>query len=211
MIGIKEELPPYVIFETRAEEDRQASIDSGHMVFKDVDYAVITPRGSKDRIDRKVDEWLAHITKETIQGRFDPRWTEGYKANYRAWKEGQEVAVQGTPITQWPGLSPAQVKNFQNFNLRSVEDLASANEETLGRMGFGAREIQKRARDYLETSNSVGKVAEQFGALKADNQRLASRNNELETQLTLLSNRLNALEGAAKPTKDRKTDDLELK
>ncbi len=193
-IGIAEDLPPYVVFETRAEEDRQASIESGKQVYKDVDFAIITPRGSKDRIERVVSEWLAHIERESRQDRFDPRWVAGYKANYQLWKDGQEVPPTGTPLKTWPGISPAQLKNFNNFNVRSVEDVASANEETLARMGQGARDLQKRAKDYLKTSESVGKVAEQFSALKADNDRLASRNEELQGKLDELVRRLTYLE-----------------
>lgn len=193
-VGIVEDLPPYVVFETRGEEDRQASIEAGHTVYKDVDYAIITPRGSKDRIERVVSEWLAHIERESRQDRFDPRWVAGYKANYQLWKDGQEVPPAGTPLKNWPGVSPAQIKNFNNIQVRSVEDVALANEETLARMGQGARDLQQRARAWLETAKSVGMVAEQFSALKTDNDRLAERNNQLEQTIADLNRRLAFLE-----------------
>ena len=52
MPEIMQARPPYVQFEMRAVEDRQASIDAGHYVAKDVAYAIITPAGS--RVDPEV-------------------------------------------------------------------------------------------------------------------------------------------------------------
>lgn len=193
-IGIQQDLPPYVTFETRAEEDRQASIDAGHMVYRNVDYAIITPRGSKDRIERVAHEWLAHIDRESRQDRFDPAWVAGYRKNYQFWKDGQEAPVEGTALTQWPGLSPAQIKNFANINVRSVEDIASANEETISRMGQGARDLKNRAINWLQSSKEVGKVAEQFSALQAENTRLGEMNDLLVQKQAQLESRLAFLE-----------------
>ena len=50
----KQDRPPFVNFEVRAEEDRTASIEQGHYVAVDVDYALITPAGSRDCVERKV-------------------------------------------------------------------------------------------------------------------------------------------------------------
>lgn len=193
-VGIQEDRPPYVTFETRAEEDRQASIDQGQMVYRNVDYAIITPRGSKDRIERVALEWLAHIDREARQDRFDPKWVAGYRENYKFWKDGQEAPVDGTPLTQWPGLSPAQVKNFHNINVKSVEDVAAANEETLSRMGMGARDLKNRAINWLQSAKEVGKVAEQFSALQAENTRLGELNDALIQKQADLERRLAFLE-----------------
>lgn len=192
-VGIQEDKPPYVTFETRAEEDRQGSIDAGHMVYRNVDYAIITPRGSKDRIERVASEWLAHIDREARQDRFDPKWVAGYRENYEFWKKGQDIPVDGTALAQWPGLSPAQIKNFNNINVRTVEDIASANEETLSRMGQGSRDLKNRAINWLQSSKEIGKVAEQFSALQAENSRLNDlleatllKNAQLESRLAFL-------------------------
>jgi hypothetical protein len=47
--------PPYVRFEVRSVEDRTASIESGHYVGKDVIFAIVTPAGTRDRIEREAD------------------------------------------------------------------------------------------------------------------------------------------------------------
>lgn len=193
-IGIQEDRPPYVTFETRAEEDRQESINQGRMICKNVDYAIITPRGSKDRIERVASEWLAHIDRESRQDRFDPRWVQGYKQSFALWKEGQQAPVEGTPITEWPGLSPAQVRNYNAINIRSVEDIAEANEETLARMGFGARDLKNRAQNWLKAASTTGISAETLSALEAKNASLEATNKTLQDKLDSVLQRLSFLE-----------------
>jgi len=182
-IEIKDDLPPYVTFETRPVEDRQASIEQGRYISRDVDFAIITPRGSKDRIERIAKDWLDHITMESNQDRFSKVWVAGYKENYKLWKSGQEIPLHGTPIVSWPGLSPAQIKNFQAIRMFTVEDIAEANEETLGRMGPGSRDIKRRAENWLKAANSTGKLAESHSALEEKYEALESRNKVLETRL----------------------------
>lgn len=193
-IGIAEQRPPYVVFETRSMEDRQASIDAGRIIYKDVDFAIITPQGSKDRIEQVALEWLAKIEKEAAHGRFHPDWPRQYRRAYQDFLEDKDPQVDGTPLKDWPILSPAQIRNFNAINLRSVEDIANANEETIMRMGMGARDLQNRARNYLKVSSGDSKVAENVSRLESENEGLKKRNEELSSQMAQLAQRLAFLE-----------------
>jgi len=82
--------PPYVQFEMRAVEDRQASIEQGHYVATDVAYALVTPAGSKDRVERVVEEWFLQLEQQVREERFPPAWFKAYKEAFAAWKEGNE-------------------------------------------------------------------------------------------------------------------------
>jgi hypothetical protein len=73
-IGIQEAKAPWVQFERRAVEDRNASIEAGHYVAKDVDFVMITPYGSKDMIDRVAAEWFEAMAKEVEQQRYPQEW-----------------------------------------------------------------------------------------------------------------------------------------
>jgi len=195
-IGIEEARPPYVVFETRAEEDRQASIEAGQVVYKNVDYAIITPQGSRDRIERVAEEWLKKI-QEDSQGydpRFPPQWVRHYRDAYQAFKDEKEAPVLGTALRDWPAITPAQIKNLATLHVRSVEDIAGANEETLQRIGMGARDLQNRARNWLRAAEGPGKLAEEVSSLQSANAGLKARNEELSSQLSQLAQRLSFLE-----------------
>lgn len=178
--------PPYVRFERRAEEDRAASLAAGHYVAVDVDYALITPMGSKDTIERRVLEWLPQLEQQVREERFRSSWLSAYRESYAAWKEGREIPVEGTPIMSWPALSPAQVQGVLNARVRTVEDLASANEETLQRLGMGGRALKQRAVEWLAASKDVGKIAERAAALETANADLTAQNQSLMARLAKL-------------------------
>lgn len=194
MVAIAEARPPYVIFELRAVEDREASITAGHYVAKDVPYAIITPQGSKDRIERVAEEWFAQLEQQSREDRFPSEWLRAFKSSFKDWQEGHEPAVNGTDVRNWPAASPAQVKALLDVRVRTVEDLASANEETISRLGMGGRALKARAVEWLASASSTGKQAEVLSALKAENADLKSRNYSLEVQLRDLAARLEALE-----------------
>lgn len=159
---MQESRPAYVQFETREEEDREASIEAGHYVPRDRHYAVVTPPGGNLTIEKPADKFLREKRKAG-----DPN-VRHYEQAYEAWKEGQEEPLDGTPIKSWPAASPAQIKACLNANIKTVEDLATAPEEALKRIGMGARHLQQKAEAWLKSASEHGKVAEEIASLKRD-------------------------------------------
>lgn len=173
------ERPPYVAFETRAEEDRNASIEAGHYVGRDVDYVIITPAGSKDQIERIASEWLAQIRRQSAEGKYNPVWAQHFEAVYKQWKETNTIPENGTAIKAWPLLSPAQVATVLAANIRTVEDLAAATEDGIRRLGMGGRDLKNKAVAWLESAKDTGKVAAENAALKAKIDALEAQVAEL--------------------------------
>lgn len=182
-IAVAEARPPYVTFEVRAEEDRAETIKTGVYSVKNVDYAIITPQGSKDRIERVVDEWFPHLEQQVREDRFNPVWLDGFKTRYRIWKEGNEIPENGHAIVNWPAASPAQVKTLLAGGVRTIEDLAAANEEVLARLGMGARALKNRAVEWMAASKNGGSHAEEIAALKQQNADLQLRIDSLIDQI----------------------------
>lgn len=204
MIEIAKDRPPYVTFEVRAEEDRTKSLEAGHFVAKDVVYALVTPMGSKDRLERVASEWLDKLRQDTAEGRFPQEWLQHFVNAHKAFIEGNEAPLSGTAIANWPPVSPAQVKTLQGLHVRTVEDLAAANEEVLGRIGMGGRALKQRAIDWLASAKDVGKVGEEISAMRVANEDLARRNEELQTQLQELARQVAALTPAQPAAKSQK-------
>lgn len=186
--------PPYLTFETRSVEDREASIKQGHYVGKDVDFVLITPAGSKDRVERLVAEWLPQTRIEVEAERLPRAWADHYDASYKSFKAGQQLAVVGTPIQDWPGLSPTQFKTLQSLHIRAVEDLAQANAETISRLGMGGNQLKQRAIDFLSASKDVGKVAEEASELRLQLEASQKREAELTELVHTMGARLDSLE-----------------
>lgn len=58
------------------------------------------------------------------------RWTL-IKGAYDAWKKGEEIPDRGTPLGAWPGITQEQAALIRQAGLRSVEEMAEANDTIL--------------------------------------------------------------------------------
>lgn len=183
--------PPYIRFEQRPEEDRNASIEAkDRIVMKDVDYVIIHPVGSKDTVEKPAEDWLQHCEKEARKNppRYSPEWAQAHRKMYSDWKAGLEVVPIGWSIRNWPGISKAQAENIIAAGVLTVEDLAAANEQTLQRIGMGSRQLKDKAQAFLDSSK--GNVGEELAALRAQLSdlsqtvgRLTEKNAELEAEV----------------------------
>lgn len=173
---VLEARPPYIRFETRAVEKQKLAVDGGGLYYVDEDFALVTPHGSKDIIEKVWREWLPHLEQQARQGLMNPRWLDAYKAAYQAWKNDQPMPVNGTPIRNWPAASPSEVKNLAQQGILAVEDLAVANEELLSRIGMGARSLKQRAIDWVQANSDkaplVAKLDAQAGIISGQQQAI---------------------------------------
>lgn len=186
-VSLMPQRPPFVHFEQRAVEDRNASIKAGGLVMRDEDFVVVMQPGSKDTVEKLAVDWLAQIDRAAANGTFPPDWAVHFRKRYDSWKEGRECSAElGLPLREWPSLSKAQCENLIAAGCRTVEDVAAANEQILHRVGMGARELQQKARNYL-ASRDANKAAEEITALKAT---LTDR----DERIAALEQRLAALE-----------------
>lgn len=194
--------PPYVQFEVRSVEDREATIAAGHYVGRDVIFAIVVPAGTRDRIERVASEWLENIRQGVDQERVPSFWYDAYKRALNDFENSRETPEFGTPVQTWPGATPSQIKLLLDINVRTVEELAAANEETVARIGMGGRALKEKAKQFLEVAADQGKVVEEINALKVENADLRARDAEREQRLQKLETQLAALSGAETPAEE---------
>jgi hypothetical protein len=177
----------YVEFELRPEEDREASIDQGMPVFKDVEFAMITMPGGGLVVDKPINEALLYEWKNGDNRRKPPS-PFAYRA-YEAWKEGREAPVNGTDLKNWPGVTPAQLKTCQNATVRTIEDLAAANADTIRKLGMGGVAMMEKAKAYLASANQ-NKTSEEVSALLVKLEALSDTVKRKDEQISDLLERL---------------------
>lgn len=194
-----EERPPYVRFEQRAVEDRQKTQETGIFTYKDVDYALVTPHGSKDVHEEKADNWMRKQEKNVKDGRIPPQHYEYFKRCYDSYKEGLEEPESGSPIKDWAAISNAQRKQVLHANIRTIEDLAQAPEEAIEAIGHGARALKHKAQAYLESADT-NKSANHIQDLENRNKRLEDQNEKQAKTIEELSERLERLESGYQET-----------
>ena len=191
----------YVEFELRPEEDREETISQGMPVFKDVEFAMITMPGGGLVVDKPINEALLYEWKNGDNRRKPPS-PFAYRA-YEAWKEGREAPVNGTDLKNWPGVTPAQLKTCQNATVRTIEDLAAANADTIRKLGMGGVAMMEKAKAYLAAANQ-NKTSEEVSALMVKLEALSDTVKRKDEQISDLLERLD--ESTKKRGRPRKED-----
>lgn len=174
---------PYFEFSQRPVEDRGASVEAGHMLYKEIDFVTLRAPGNKDSTEKAVSDWLEDLKHKAKQGMIPVEWPAQYAEAYRQWKAGNEIPLNGTPIKTWPVATPSQVKNLLAINVLTVEDLAQANENTIGRLGLGGVALRDLAKNYLKAGSEKGKQAQEITSLQIANKQMATQIEELTRQL----------------------------
>lgn len=186
-VATREEQKPFARFERAAVEDKAASLAAGHYVAKDVDYALVTPPYSKDVFKAKVSQWFENLKADLANGRIKPEWLRQYQEEYKAWKEGKELPLDGTPILGWAVISPAQQETLIRNGIRTVESLAQVNHEGQSRIGMGAIELMYKAQAWLQQVNDKGKATMELAHFRKQNDELKETVAALQKQVELLA------------------------
>lgn len=171
--------PPLVRFETRAVEKRDAA---ANRTFVDVDFALVTPQGSKEVTEKVVSEWFEQLETAVRDDRFPLEWLNSFQLYYAKWKKGEEIPLNGYAIKNWPSASPAEIKILVDTGVFTVEDLAQANEQMMARIGMGARSLVQRAKDFLAAKTDQGPLVARLDAMQATMNRIELENRNLKDE-----------------------------
>lgn len=80
---------------------------------------------------------------------------------YDAWKKGQEIPVDGTPLAAWAGVSPEQVAHLKHMGIYTVEGVRDMGEGAITRLPFpNARQLPKLAGEFLSSKDAADKDRE---------------------------------------------------
>lgn len=145
-------------FYVDAVENTSKTQQEGRPIFEDKEFVEILIAGdSKTKVVKRVTDEIRN------------RWP----GEYEAFKKGQEGPVEGTPLDQWPLMTPARIHEMKALNIFTVEALAELSDANLEKLGMGGRDLQKQAKAYLRAAT---KTAEATRLAK----ELAQRDDEIE-------------------------------
>lgn len=103
-------------------------------------------------------------------------------------KEEMAGDLQGTPIEQWKEIDITRAATMRSLNIYTVEALADLGDTGLQAIGMDGRELQKKAKAYIEaTKDSAGVIAKMKEA-QAENVALNARLLEMQERLEALEN-----------------------
>lgn len=116
------------------------------------------------------------------------RW-EMIEPAYKAWKEGREMPLDGTPLAVWPGVTAEQAEALRRVGLRTVEEVANLTDSIMGKVYLpNVRDLVSQAKAFLEASDR-NEVADQ----------LAKQQDKIDRLEEQLAAAMELLEEANKP------------
>lgn len=184
-IALIDQRPPFVRFEDRSVEDRDATIAQGRLMMKNETWALIHAIGSRDVVERQVEEWFGALRAQVQRKQYPAEWLAAFERKYSEHKSGQEPSVDGTHVREWASIDRATAQNLISASILTVEDVAAMNEEAMKRVGMNARTLKQKAQDWLKMADKR-KGAAELEQLRAENGNLKARMEGLESQLAKL-------------------------
>lgn len=154
----------FVTFSFEPRLDRRATDEAGRNVYRDVEFVTIKIPGDK----------LVSIHRPISASD-----KQRFPHQYAAFKNRAGEQVVGTPLTLWPGVRPAQIKELEFFNIRTVEQLASMPDSGAGQM-MGLATLKRTAQQY------VGNAKDQ-APLLAVQKELVARDSTIAAQAAQIS------------------------
>lgn len=148
--------------------NRTKTLELGRPVYDDLEKIRILKVGEKDYIDKgATPDYIARFPKQ-----------------YEAFKRGEEAKQSGTPLSMWPVLKDAQVKEFAALNIVTVEQLASCPDIVIQKFmgGFGMRQA---AKEYVDRAVSQAPLATLQAQLDEKETKLAALTAQME-QMSLV-------------------------
>jgi hypothetical protein len=135
----------HVEFYRRAVRATALEAEAGHPVFIDEDWVRIAPPGNGLlRVDTRATAYHKQ--------RFPRHWAV-YDSN-----KAELEQVNGTPINQWPLLTPAIAESLRTAGFKSIEQLAAASDQQLQFVhmsaGMAPHVLRDKARAYLENAKN---------------------------------------------------------
>lgn len=179
----------YVEFYSKAVKNEFESEKQGRPIYADVDYVkIMSPGNQLSEIHQAV--------RPDHKQRFPLHW-----AHYQN-IHGKDQKEVGTPLTQWPRLSPAQCEELHALKFRTVESIAHASDAQIQSVGMaggmGGHAFREAAQRYLRAAqgdSEINKQAEELAKLK---EKDAAR----EAEMAAMRERMDALL-TAKPEKKK--------
>lgn len=142
--------------------------------------------------------WIITLKDRLNNGKITQNYYQHCIRSFEAWKETGDIPVDGYPVIEWKMISAAQQERLLAIGLNSVEKVSEMTEDGMESYGMGARDLKKKAVEYLLAGTDQSKSAARIISLetKADNDR--EEMSRLQQKLAELTSKFEAQQGEPK-------------
>lgn len=121
-----------------------------------------------------------------------------FAEQYSRFKANAANQMIGTPLDQWPAMTPAKIKMLEYYNIYTVDQMAEAADTAIQKLGMDGNDLRQRARAYLMKSRGLDQEKE---ALKAQAAAQAEQIAKMQEQIAALAASAPEKRGPGRPAK----------
>jgi len=141
------------------------SIKAGRKIFKDTEYIEILIPGDKHSIIRRQ---VFDIDRQ--------RFSDIYKR----FKMGLENQNEGTPLMNLVWMTESKMKEYEFFNITTVEQLAQASDGSQAASVMGFPDDKRKAQSFLEAAQNEAPLVEMRAMLDERNSEIDMLKKQME-------------------------------
>jgi hypothetical protein len=142
----------HIQFYKHAELNSFATREEGRKIFEEHVYIrILTPANRLNIIERRATD------DDKIR----------FEAAYAKFLTSGEQLQTGTPLSELPGMSAAQVLEMRHLKVETIEQLAGIPDTTAQLLGAGGQELKQRALRYLARFANAENQANEIADLRA--------------------------------------------
>jgi hypothetical protein len=176
----------HVQFRHVAKVDDVATAKTGATVWRNVEYITITIPGDRTFV---------------YDGEVTERHRDRFATRYGRWKSGQADAPDGTPLSAWPGITPAELNTLAQGGIHTVEGLAGLSDGNAGKVG-PVLALRDKARKYLEAARESAPIELLNAKLREKDSQIATLTEQMQGLMARMETNMAMLTQRAAPVGD---------
>lgn len=121
-----------------------------------------------------------------VQKLTDGTW-DCLKPAYEAWKAGQEIPLNGTPLSAWSGVNPQQADILKARDIKTIEDVAEMTDAHMSKIGIpDIRYLRDQAKAWV-ASKDTRKIEAEMANKDEQIAFLTEQMAEMQAQMAALA------------------------
>lgn len=112
---------------------------------------------------------------------------ERWPKEYEAFKKGEELSHEGTPLEYWPVLNRAMIRELKALDIYTIEQVAELSDLAVQRIGMGGLKMRELAKAYFDDAKAQAITTELAHQNEQYEAKLAAQALQIEEQGKLLA------------------------
>lgn len=130
--------------------------------------------------------WIKTLKDRLNNGRITQNFYDHCINSFERWKTSGDVPINGYPVIEWRMISPAQQERLVAVGLNSVEKVSEMTEDAMEAYGMGARDLKRKAAEFLLAGTDQAKSAAKIIALETANDAVRAELSRVQEKMAEL-------------------------